>query len=366
MGLGLGLVGLPNAGKSTLFNALTRGHAAAAPYPFTTTDRNIGVASIEDRRLEALGNLLKPDRTIPTSLEVVDIAGLVQGAHQGEGLGNQFLSHVFGVDALLHLVRCFEDENVAHPMGAVDPGRDLDVITTELLLKDLELLTRRKEKEQKAAKGGDKRSVEFCEHLDRWSQAVSEGTPIRQLGLPPELHPKAFGVDLLTAKPVLYVANVGEAALAADGQAVDALRVRAGQEKARLVICCAKLEAELIELDAADQTAMMREMGLAESALPQVIREGYALLQLLTFFTAANKILQAWTISRGMKAPQAAGAIHTDFERLFIRAEVIQVDELVRCGGEAAARAQGLLRVEGKDYVVQDGDVMHFRVGQGP
>jgi len=363
MGLNLGLVGLPNAGKSTLFNALTRGHAATAAYPFTTTDRNVGVAAVEDARLTALAALLNPERIIPTSLEIVDIAGLVQGAHDGEGLGNQFLSHIFGVDALLHVVRCFDDANVAHPMSTVEPSRDVEIIATELLLKDLEMLTRRTEKEQKLAKGGEKRAQQLCAQLSRWSEAVSAGTPIRRLGLAPADHPRACGLELLTAKPTLYIANVGEAALSGESTAVAALRTHAEQEGARMVVCCAKLEAELMELDTADQTAMMQELGLSESALPQVIREGHALLRLLTFFTAANNILQAWTVAEGTTAPQAAGTIHTDFERRFIRAEVIQVDELVRCGSESGARAKGLLRLEGKDYVVRDGDVMHFRVG---
>ena len=358
----LGIVGLPNAGKSTLFNALTTARAAVAPYPFTTIEPNVGVTPVDDARLTSLAGLLHPERLIPTTLEVVDIAGLVKGAHQGEGLGNQFLSHVFGVDALLHVVRCFEDENVAHPMGSVDPVRDIEVIATELLLKDLEVVERRKEKEQKLAKGGDKHAAALAERLERWRAALAAGTPLRRLALTPEEQPRKFGIDLLSTKPVLYAANVGEGQ---EDEAVAAVRVLAEREGARVVTFCAKLEAELAELEPADRQAMMRELGLADSALPRVIREGYALLALITFFTTASKILQAWTVTRGTKAPQAAGAIHSDFERQFIRAEVIGVDALLRCGGEAAARAQGLLRLEGKEYVVQDGDVIHFRIGQG-
>ena len=360
----LGLVGLPNAGKSTLFNALTAGHAAVAPYPFTTTDRNVGVAVVDDLRLSALAQLLKPQRTIPTSIEFVDIAGLVKGAHQGEGLGNQFLSHVFGVDALLHVVRCFEDGNVAHPMGEVDPQCDIEVINTELMLKDLEVLSRRREREQKLAKGGDKAAVKLLECLETWEAALSAGQPIRGLTLAPEAQPKAFGIDLLTAKPVLYAANVGEGDLAKEPASVPLLNALVQAEGAQLVVFCAKLEAELAELDAADRTEMMRELGVTESALPQVIRRGYALLGLVTFFTTASNILQAWTVRDGTKAPQAAGTIHTDFEQKFIRAEVIQAEALLRCGSDAQARTQGLLRVEGKEYVVRDGDVIHFRVGQ--
>ena len=358
----LGLVGLPNAGKSTLFNALTAGHAAVAPYPFTTIDQNVGVAPVADARLEALARLLAPGRVVPTTLEVVDIAGLVQGAHQGEGLGNQFLSHVFGVDALLHVVRCFEDANVAHPMGGSDPVRDAEIISTELLLKDLEVVKRRRDKDQKLAKGGDKKAAALMERLAVWEQALNAGQTIRSLALTPEAHPKAWGVDFLSAKPVLYAANVGEEA-EASAPAIGALRALAAREGARVVVVCAKLEAELAELEPDDRVAMMQELGVRESVLPQVVREGYALLALVTFFTTASKMLQAWTVPRGTKAPQAAGTIHTDFERQFIRAEVIQAERLLACGGEAQAKARGLLRLEGKDYAVQDGDVIHFRVG---
>ena len=362
MGTKLGLVGLPNAGKSTLFNALTNAHAAVAPYPFTTIDPHVGVTPVDDPRLIALRRRLAPERVIPATLEVVDIAGLVKGAHQGEGLGNQFLSHVFSVDALLHVVRCFEDDQVAHPMGTVDPLRDIEVINTELLLKDLEVVGRRLEKERKLAKGGDKPALQLSGHLERWQAALSSGTPVRQMPLEPEVHPQALGIELLSAKPVLYAANVGETA-GPSAAALASLRQLAAREGAQVVVCCAKLEAELAELEPADRAEMMRELGLAESALPQVIRQSYALLSLITFFTTASKILQAWSVRQGTKAPQAAGTIHTDFERGFIRAEVIGMEELLRCGSESSARAQGRLRTEGKEYVVQDGDVIHFRVG---
>ena len=362
MALKRGLVGFPNAGKSTLFNALTFGHAATAPYPFTTIDQNVGVTRVADPRLDALAAQLAPERIIPKSLEFVDIAGLVKGAHQGEGLGNQFLSHIFSVDALLHVVRCFEDRNVAHPVGELDPLRDVEIIQTELLLKDLEILERRSQREQKLAKGGDKHATALLSHLERWRSLVSGGTAIRHAALPPEAHPKAWGLDLLSAKPVLYAANVGEST-PASGSPVASLRALAEQEGAEVVVCCAKLEAELAELEPEDRVAMMRELGFESSALPQVVQRSEALLRLVTFFTTASRILQAWTVPQGTKAPQAAGTIHTDFERQFIRAEVIHVETLLRCGSEAAVRAQGLLRVEGKDYVVQDGDVIHFRVG---
>ena len=361
MGSKLGLVGLPNAGKSTLFNALTHAHAAVAPYPFTTTDRNVGIASVEDPRLEALGNCVSPERVVPTSIEFVDIAGLVKGAHKGEGLGNQFLSHVYSVDALLHVVRCFEDSNVAHTLESVDPLRDVEIITTELLLKDLEILQRRADRDQKLARSGDKQAQKFLDVISRWIEALSKGIPIRRLPLAGEEHPKAFGIDLLSAKPVLYIANIEETALSA---AWDSLRQKIADEQSGLVICCAKLEAELVELEPSDRQAMMQACGIQESALNRIIRESATLLRLISFFTTTSKILQAWTIPKGTKAPQAAGVIHTDFEKQFIRAEVISTKDLVRCASESAARAQGLLRLEGKDYVVQDGDVIHFRIGQ--
>ena len=363
MGLRLGFVGLPNAGKSTLFNALTAARSAVAPYPFTTIDQHVGVTPVDDPRLERLAACLTPERVVPTSLECVDIAGLVQGAHRGEGLGNQFLSHVLGVDALLHVVRCFANGDVAHPMGAVDPLRDAEVINTELMLKDLEIVERRREKEQKLAKSGDKHAAQLVAHLERWHAALSTGTTIRSLELAPETHPTAFGVDLLSAKPVLYAANVGEETGASGAEPVTRLGALAAREGAELVVCCAKLEAELAELEPADRAEMMKELGLSDSALPNVVRRSYALLRLLTFFTTASKILQAWTVTQGAKAPKAAGVIHTDFERQFIRAEVIHVEALLRCGSESTARTQGLLRLEGKDYVVQDGDVIHFKVG---
>ena len=363
MGTSLGLVGLPNAGKSTLFNALTAGHAATAPYPFTTIDQHLGVAPVADPRLDALAKLLAPEKVVPTSLEFVDIAGLVKGAAQGEGLGNQFLSHVLAVDALLHVVRCFADAQVPHPMGEVDPVRDVSVVETELLLKDLEILDRRLQKDQKLVKSGDKTAAAFQVRLQRWHAAVAAGQPVRRLNEAPEERPHAYGVELLSAKPVLYAANVDEAGLAAEPPTVAALRAHAASQGARVAVGCAKLEAELGELAPAEQAEMMRELGVVESALPRVVRESYALLNLVTFFTTTSKILQAWTVPQGTPAVRAAGAIHTDFERTFIRAEVVPAQLLIACGSEAAARAQGKLRVEGKEYVVQDGDVIHFRVG---
>lgn len=370
----LGIVGLPNAGKSSLFNALTQAHAQVAPYPFTTTDRNVGVASVEDPRLKLLAGVVPHDKIIPTAIEFVDIAGLIKGAHKGEGLGNQFLSHIFGVDAILHVVRCFEDGNVPHPIGGVDPERDVEVINTELMLKDLEIIDRRLEKDRKLAKSGDKAASAMSERLTSWKQALEQGTPIRKLGLSPEDHPKASGIDLLSSKPVIYVANIDEVpgspppgystgGVPGTSSPVEALRKVAAQDQAHLVSLCVKLEAELSELEPADRAEMMRELGLKDSALPVVVQQGYALLQLVTFFTTASRMVQAWTVRQGTKAPQAAGVIHTDFEQKFIRAEVIAAQDLVRSGGEVHARTKGLLRTEGRDYEVHDGDVIHFRIG---
>jgi len=358
MGAKLGLIGLPNVGKSTLFNALTRGHAPVAPYPFTTTDKNVGVAQVPDPRLEQLAGIVPHDRLIPTSLECVDIAGLVQGAHKGEGLGNQFLSHIFAVDALLHVVRCFEDPNLPHVMNRIDPLHDVEVVKTELMLKDLEIIERRLEKDRKLAKGGDKHALTLVETLQRWKQVLEQGQPLRRL--PDDT---IEGLDLLSRKPVIYVANVDEPSLTTQPDSVARLSQMAAEEGATCVMVCAKLEAEVVELDPADQTVMRRELGLAEPVLPLIVRTGYQLLRLVTFFTTASRIIQAWTVRAGTTAPQAAGVIHTDFEQQFIRAEVISVDTLVGCGGESQARSQGLLRLEGKDDVVQDGDVIHFRIG---
>ncbi len=365
MGTKLGLVGLPNVGKSTLFNALTAAHAAVAPYPFTTIDPHVGVTSVADTRLDALAARLVPARVVPTTITFVDIAGLMKGAHKGEGLGNQFLSHLAGIDAILHVVRCFDDGHVAHPLGEVDPLRDVEVIMTELMLKDLEVIDRRKAQVQKLAKGGEKAAQHLLERLERWHAALAAGTPLRSLALAPEEHPSASGLDLLSATPMLYVANIAEPMRGTTVPAVERLRDLAEREGSKVLVLCAKLEAEVAELEPADRPALMQELGLEVSALPQVIQQGAALLNLLTFFTTASNILQAWTVARGTTAPRAAGIIHTDFERGFIRAEVIQVEALLRCGSEAIARAQGLLRIEGKEYVVQDGDVIHFRVAPG-
>ena len=363
MSLTCGIIGLPNVGKSTLFNALTRAHAAVAPYPFTTIEPNVGTALVPDLRLQAIASLVPHDQVIPTHLAFVDIAGLVKGASTGAGLGNQFLSHIFAVDCLAHVVRLFGDEEVAHVTGGVDPLRDVEIVLTELLLKDVDIVERWLVGQQKAARGGDKSAVAAIEAAARWQDGLHQGRTIRQLDLPSELHPRAFGLALLSAKPLFYIANVDERDTAQHPALLQALYARAEQERSTVVPIPIKLEAELVELDPAEQETMSRALGLTEPALGRIVRAAYQALQLVSFFTTESRIVQAWTVAHGSTAPQAAGRIHSDFERGFIRAEVIHYDDFIACGGEAQAKATGVLRVEGKEYIVQDGDVIRFRVG---
>ena len=363
MGFTCGILGLPNVGKSTLFNALTHAHAAVAPYPFTTIEPNVGTALVPDARLEAIARLVPHEKILPTHLEFVDIAGLVAGASTGAGLGNQFLSHVFAVDCLAHVVRLFGGEHVAHVSGSLDPLRDAGIVTTELLLKDLELLERWLLGQQKAARGGDKTAVAAVDAAARWKEALNQGRTIRQLKLPAERHPGAFGLTLLTAKPLFYVVNLDERQTEQAPPSLDALRAHAAQEGSTVVTAAIQLEAELVELEPAEQATMRQELGVHEPALGRIVQAGYQTLGLLSFFTTESRMVQAWTVRSGSTAPQAAGRIHTDFERGFIRAEVIHYDDFIACGGDAHARAKGVLHVEGKEYVVQDGDVVRFRVG---
>lgn len=362
MGFNCGIVGLPNVGKSTLFNAITAAGAAAENYPFCTIDPNIGVVPVPDKRLDTLVRLYKPTKITPTAIEFIDIAGLVKGASKGEGLGNQFLSHIRDVNAICHVVRCFEDENVVHVDGNVKPTRDVEIVETELILKDLDTVEKKLSDAEKRSKSGDKKIraeadfyVRVRDHLHGGRLALYEKpqTPDEEIFLR-DLH-------LLTAKPVMYIANVDEKHLTAEDGYVKQVRELAAKEGAKVVVACTKIEAEIASMPYDEREEFLHELGVRESGLDQVIHEGYALLNLITFFTAGPKEVRAWTVKRGSFAPHAAGEIHTDFERGFIKAEVMKYQDLAELGSELAVKEKGLLHVEGREYVVEDGDVIFFR-----
>ncbi|MFB6264591.1 MAG: redox-regulated ATPase YchF [Bradymonadaceae bacterium] len=361
MSLSVGLVGLPNVGKSTLFNALSSAEAESENYPFCTIDPNKGVIAVPDPRLETIEEHIDPEESIPATVEFLDIAGLVEGASEGEGLGNQFLSHVREVDALVHVVRCFDDEDITHVEGSVDPARDVEIIDTELILADLETLDSRLEKARRNAKGEDKEATERVAVLERVRATLNEGVPARAMELDAREEELLADSHLLTQKPVLYVANVDEAQLDGDSDAVRELEAIAEEEGSEVVPICATLEAELAELDERERREMLATFGIDEPALDTIIRRAYELLGLHTFFTIANDKLRAWALPIGATAPQAAGVVHSDFQEHFIRAEVFSVEDLERHGDEAAIREAGDMRVEGKDYVVHDGDVLRIR-----
>ena len=362
MSLKCGIVGLPNVGKSTLFNCISSGKAQSANFPFCTIDPNLGSTSVPDKRLDALSELCKPKRTIPATVDIVDIAGLVKGASKGEGLGNQFLANIRETDAILHVLRCFDDDNIVHVDGSVDPVRDKEIVDSELQIKDLETVEARLAKADKAGKAGDKDARKLAELLIRYKEALLQGKSCRTV-VPkdPEEEQLAHDLFLLTNKPVLYVCNVDESSAAKGNAYVDAVREAVKDENARILVIAAKTEAEIAEIEDYDDRQMfLEELGLEESGVVRLIQGAYDLLGLQTFFTAGADECRAWTIRKGDKAPKAAGVIHSDFERGFIRAEVIKYDDYMSSKTAAAVRAAGKMGIEGKDYVGQDGDIMHF------